>query len=259
MNPRQKRIVLIMAALVGLVFVAAVIASLRGSDDDPPAAAGTTTSTTAPIPPTSDPTTSTSSTSTSSTSTTGPSTSTTTSSSTTTSTTVSTFPELVLFGDGLGEVTFGTDADTAITEIAAALGEPDEDSGWIPSFSGFGTCPGEQVRGIRWATMWALMTDGETEWRADGIPHFFAYLNSVFYDEDQSLGLLTAEGVGLGDSARDLEDAYGDRLEITFEEWLDTYLFNIDVPAPGRLWGGLTGGDDDDLITSIDGGQGCGE
>jgi hypothetical protein len=159
----------------------------------------------------------------------------------------------------LGEVTFGTDADTAITEIAAALGEPDEDSGWIPSFSGFGTCPGEQVRGIRWATMWALMTDGETEWRADGIPHFFAYLNSVFYDEDQSLGLLTAEGVGLGDSARDLEDAYGDRLEITFEEWLDTYLFNIDVPAPGRLWGGLTGGDDDDLITSIDGGQGCGE
>jgi len=258
MNTRQKRIVLIMASLVGLVFVAAVITSLRDSDDDPPAAAGTTTSTTAPMPPTSDPTTSTSSTSTSSTSTSSTSTSS-TSTSTTTSTTVSTLPELVLFGDGLGEVTFGTDADTAITEIAAALGEPDEDSGWIPSFSGFGTCPGEQVRGIRWATMWALMTDGETEWRADGIPHFFAYLNSVFYDEDQSLGLLTAEGVGLGDSARDLEDAYGDRLEITFEEWLDTYLFNIDVPAPGRLWGGLTGGDDDDLITSIDGGQGCGE
>jgi hypothetical protein len=164
-----------------------------------------------------------------------------------------------LRGDGLGAVAFGTEVEAAVLSITAALGAPDEDSGWRPSFSGFGTCPGEQVRGLRWATMWALMTDGETGWRDDGTPHFFAYLNSVFYDDSQSLGLLTEEGVGLGDTVEALEDAYGDRVEITFDELFDGYVFDIDVPAPGRLWGASTGDEDHDLITSIDGGQGCGE
>ena len=160
-------------------------------------------------------------------------------------------------GDGLGLVPFGAEADAAVQAITVSLGEPNEDSGWIPSFSGFGTCPGEQVRGLRWATLWVLMTDGGTEWRNDGVPHFFAYLNSVFYDNSQSLGLLTGQGIGLGDPVQALEDRYGDRVQITFDGSIGTYLFNIEVPAPSRLGGALTGDGDEDLITSIDGGQGC--
>jgi len=107
--------------------------------------------------------------------------------------------------------------------------------------------------------MWVLMTDGDTEWRNDGAPHFFAFLDSVFYDDRQSLGLLTAEGIGLGDTIEELRDAYGDRVEIAFDALIDGYLFNIGDVEPGRLWGGSTGDRSDDLITSIDGGQGCGE
>jgi hypothetical protein len=165
---------------------------------------------------------------------------------------------LLLQADGLGAVPFGTEAEEAVAAISEALGDPDEDSGWTPSFSGFGTCPGEQVRGLRWATMWVLMTDGATEWRNDGVPHMFTYLNSVFFDS-RSIGLLTPEGVGLGDTVEALEDAYGTDLEIAFDELVEGYVFSILVPAPQRLWGGLTGEDDDDLITSIDGGWGCGE
>ena len=154
---------------------------------------------------------------------------------------------------------FGTEAEIAANMMAAVLGPPDEDSGWVPSFSGFGTCPGEEVRGIRWATLWLLMTDGGTEWRNDGVPHFFAYLNSVFYDAGKSLGLLTEDGIGLGDTVKELKDAYGKRVEIIYEEFIDGYLFTIEVPPPGRMWGGLTGEKNDDLITAIDGGQGCGE
>lgn len=264
MNSRQKRIVLIMVALTGLVFVAVVIASLGGSDDDS-TIGKTTTSTTVP---TTSPSESTTAPSTTSTAAPTASSSTTTSTDTTTTTITTAPPTVVLLADGFGFTTpdatftmaaFGSEAETALAAITAALGPPDEDSGWIPSFSGFGTCPGEEVRALRWATMWAYMTDGNTEWRNDGVPHFFSYLNSVFESETASLGLLTEEGIGLGDSVKALRDAYGNRVEIMYEEFYDGYVFNIDVPAPGRLWGGLTGGEDDDLITSIDGGAGCGE
>ena len=260
MNSNQKRIVLALAAITVLVFVAVVIASLGGSGDESVAANGTVTSSTTTTS-TSEPTTVSTSTTTDPTtvSSTTSSTSTTTTSTTTTTTTTPVAPTLVLRADGLGAVFFGMESEAAVASLTAALGPPDEDSGWIPSFSGFGTCPGEQVRGLRWATMWALMTDGETEWRSDGIPHFFAYLNSVFYDESQSLGLLTEEGIGLGNTVADLRDTYGDRVEITFDELIDSHAFSIVVPAPGWLWGVSTGENDADLITSIDGGSGCGE
>jgi hypothetical protein len=154
---------------------------------------------------------------------------------------------------------FGTEPEAAVTRMTEVLGPPDEDSGWIPSFSGFGTCPGEEVRGIRWGTLWLLMTDGETEWLDNGGRHFFAYLNSVFYDDTRSLGLLTEEGIGLGDTVKQLKDAYGERVEITYEDFIEGYLFTIEVPAPGQIRGGLTGENNDDLITAIDGGRGCGE
>jgi hypothetical protein len=102
------------------------------------------------------------------------------------------------------------------------------------------------------------MTDGETGWRSDGVPHFFAYLNSVFFDDSQSLGLLTPGGIGLGDPVETLKVAYGDQVQIRYDELIEGFLYTIEVPVPGRLGGGLTGDQNEDLITSIDGGFGCG-
>jgi hypothetical protein len=166
---------------------------------------------------------------------------------------------LVLRGDGLGSVALGDEAESAVEVLTSLLGPPDDDSGWIPALSGFGTCPGEEVRGLRWATLWVLMTDGTTEWRDDGVPHFFTYLNSVFYDEVKSLGLTTEEGIALGSTLDALREAYGEDVVVIFDDFADGYIYSITVPPPGRLGGGLTGDLDEDLITSIDGGSGCGE
>jgi hypothetical protein len=257
MNSTQKRIVLALVGITLLVFVAVLIASVGGSGDEPIAGDTTITTTTTSAPASS--TSQTTTTTEASTTTSSPTTTSSTTTSTTTTSTTAPPPPLVLRGDGLGSVAFGEEADQVVETITALLGTPDEDSGWIPSFSGFGTCPGEQVRGLRWKTLWVLMTDGETEWRNDGTAHFFSYLNSVFYGDGQSLGLLTSDGIALGDPISSLRDTYGTRLQISFDELINGFFYNVDVPAPGLLSGGLTGDQDDDLITSIDGGSGCGE
>ena len=154
---------------------------------------------------------------------------------------------------------FGTEAEAALEVLVTTLGPPDEDTGWIPSFSGFGTCPGEQVRVIRWVTLWAYLTDGGTEWRNDGVPHLFSYIYALSPTETRSLDLLTEAGIGLGDTVKALRDAYGDTVEIAYEDFIDGYLYTIDLAPPARLSGGLTGDGNKDLVTSVDGGQGCGE
>ncbi len=247
MNPRQKRTVLIMATLTGLIFVAVVIALLTNAEGNSNTAGETTTTSTTPTSTTSEATATDSTTTT----TTEEPTSSTTSTSTTTTTTTTTVPAtVVLREDGFGLtrpdvrpeiLAFGTEAEATLEVLATTLGTPDEDTGWIPSFSGFGTCPGEQVRVVRWATMWAYLTDGDTEWRDDGVPHFFAYINAFSPTETRSLGLLTEAGIGLGDTVKTLRDAYGNTVEIVYEDFIEGYLYTIDVPEPGRLWGGLTG------------------
>ncbi|MBT8247437.1 MAG: hypothetical protein KJN73_06450 [Acidimicrobiia bacterium] len=257
MKPTQKRIVLILSATTVLVFVAVLIASLAPREESTDAGATTIT---LEVPTTNSPTTTTTTTTTT---TEPPTTSSTTSTSTTTTTSITTTtttqPSLVLRSDGLGSVGFGNEADVAVATLTTLLGPPDDDSGWIDSFSGFGTCPGEAVRGLRWATLWVLMTDGSTEWRDDGVPHFFSYLNSVFFDDSQSLGLTTEAGIALGSPVGALRDTYGSDVVVGIDELIDGFIYTITVPAPGYLSGGLTGAQDEDLITSIDGGTGCGE
>lgn len=260
MTSTQKRILIVLAGVTALVFAAALVAALGGDDETSDEAASSTTGVPETTTTTSTTTTSTTTTTTLAATTTTSSETTTTSTTTSTTTTTTTAvepPALVLRHDGLGAAPFGTDVDTTISTITAALGDPDEDTGWLPSFSGFGTCPGEEVRGLRWATMWALFTDGDTEWRDDGTPHFFSYLNSVFFDESQSVGLLTEEGVGLGDTVGSLIAAYSGDVAISYEELFEGYVFRVD--GPDILWGSLTGDQEDDRITAIDGGWGCGE
>ncbi len=251
MNPAQKRIVIVLGVATALVFAAVAIAALSGPSDRPEATGTSvapttsTSSTTTALPATSEPA--------------GTSTSTTTTSTTTSTTTATEPPVLTLREDGLGEVPFGTEVEGAIARLGEILGPADDDTGWGPSFSGFGACPGERVRGVRWGTLWALFADGRTEWGSAAAPHFFAYLNSVFFDESRSLGLLTEEGIGLGDSVASLEAAYESRLTISFEELVGGHVFIIEVAEPGVLSGALTGDGETDLITAIDGGRGCGE
>ncbi|MGH2729201.1 MAG: hypothetical protein ACRDJI_01170 [Actinomycetota bacterium] len=170
--------------------------------------------------------------------------------------------ELVLGPDGLGAVKFGADPEMVIHRLNQQFGPPDEDSGYIPSFSVFGTCPGEKVRGVRWKSLLVLFTDGATDFGRQGRRHFFEYRDQLFVTSGGStgsLGLTTAEGIGLGSTVADLRAAYGDRLEISPHSLPgDVPRFTVEVDT-GQLSGTLTGARRTDSVHAILGGFGCGE
>ncbi|MGH9891448.1 MAG: hypothetical protein ACREA0_05590 [bacterium] len=161
---------------------------------------------------------------------------------------------------GLGVAVFGDSPEVAIEELRAVLGPPAEDSGWVDSFSPFGTCPGEYVRGVRWQQLLVLFTDGRTDYAADGKPHFFAWRFGGV--GSGRLDLRTSEGIGLGSTVGDLKRAYpGARVSPSTEG--DPFGDSFSVPGGtelGFLFGTLTSAADAGLVEFIEyGAPPCGE
>jgi hypothetical protein len=108
---------------------------------------------------------------------------------------------LVLTDAGVGPLKFGARLDAAVEFLAGALGPATDDSGWGSSFSGFGTCPGTEVRGVSFGPLTVLFGDPE------GVREFYAWTYSAFGTAD-NFGLETTKGVGVGDSTESVLDAY---------------------------------------------------
>jgi hypothetical protein len=156
--------------------------------------------------------------------------------------------EVVLRGDGLGIVALGDPPDAAVAALADALGDPTADTGWEPSLSEYGTCPGRQVRGVEWDNLVLLFTDGDTaygsgrhlfSWRITGAP--------------PALG--TAAGFGYGATAADAEELYPGAVE----------QVAADDPFPAFLRVTVEGGpitaylDEQGAVTNLEAGAPCGE
>jgi hypothetical protein len=174
---------------------------------------------------------------------------TTTSASTTTASEPEPEPSaLALRGDGLGVVDFGAPPDAAVAAVVAELGEPAQDTGWEPSFSSYGTCPGEQIRGVEWGGLVLLFTDGDT---AEGSgEHFFTWrVNGA------PPAVATATGLGFGATADDAEDLYPGKVERVPPE--ETFPAFLDIDAEGGPITALL--DDVDAITNLEAGTPCGE
>jgi len=168
----------------------------------------------------------------------------------TTTTTAAEVPagDLVLRGDGLGVTTLGAAPDEAIAAVSGVLGPPTRDTGWEPSFSSYGTCPGEQLRGVEWDHLVLLFTDGETEHGAG--QHLFAWRVT---GAPPAVG--TANGFGFGATAADAEELYPGAVE----------HFPPEEPFPGLLEITVDGGrisaylDEADTVTNLEAGAPCGE
>ena len=162
---------------------------------------------------------------------------------------------LVLNPTGIGDITFGSDADETVAQLSIVLGSPTEDTGWTPSFE---TCPGTEARVVRWTSLQAFFTDGATEWAPEGTRHFFHYGQSVLAGGGVLLELTTSNGIGIRSTLGELTAAYGEQVTITDDPIFGPF-WEVAVAGAGVLWGtaGATG--DSGMIDSINGGFGCGE
>jgi hypothetical protein len=161
--------------------------------------------------------------------------------------------ELVLSPDGLGAASFGAEPEGVIEYVASFLGAPTGDTGWIDPFT-FAICPGTEVRRVEWGVMSLLFSDDSTV--SSGRRHFFAWeygLDGQIGDEPQ--GLRTAGGTTLGSRVVDLRAEYPGVFVNEGEEG----LFSANFYVSDNFRGLLTGTTDDDVVTVMFGGFGCGE
>ena len=185
-------------------------------------------------------------------------TTTTTTSATTTTTAAAGQVQLTDEGIAAGAtwVPFGTLDEETITALTAVLGGPTDDSGWVDSFSIYGTCPGPVIRGVHWDSFVALFTQAETDFWTAGVPHFFAW----YYTGTPPV-LATTEGLEIGDTLQALNDFYGGVDLVIDEDPFDPMggYWSYDLVGWTGLWGYADGTDPDSIVTSVNGGRGCGE
>jgi hypothetical protein len=188
-------------------------------------------------------TTSTSSTTTSTTSTT---------TSTSTTTTVPAVKGLTLSHSGIGDASFGADADGVVTYVNSVLGQPTSDSGWVDPTSTGKTCSGTEVRFVVWRDLSLYFTDQSSY--VKGLRHFASYTyGPAFGATIDPNGLVTDNGVGVGSTVAALKKAYPGVAIAGSNPTTPTARFSIQV----GLVGTLSGTHPTDLITSFVGGQAC--
>ena len=283
MNSRQSRIIAILLGLIGAVFLAIVFVLMNrsGGEDEPVAAPDSTTSapassTTNPAPTPPVPTTTATPPTTPApalATTIAPPPTTLTPPTTPAPTTTEALPPpttttepppapLTLEDDGIGGVPFGTDPATTIAYAESVLGPAKNDTGWVDSFSKYGTCPGPVVRGVEWGGedsgfgFVLLFTEAPTSYLPVGGQHLFGY----YYFGDPA-GLVTVAGITVGSTLGDAQASHpgstADEHPLVVGSAL--WTLDVDVDDDAVLWGFADGLGAGDLLTSINGGSTCGE
>ena len=168
---------------------------------------------------------------------------------------------LELRDDGLGFADFGDDDDAVVAYVTDVLGSPANDTGWVNSFD-FGVCPSPTARQVRWETpgrFELLFYTGGTDFAPDGTEHFGNYW--YFGPDVSTFAVFTPEGVTVGNSVLDFQNAYGTAFVVQESFIPGLYFWHVDpVPSNNDYLGGFAdGGAPGSVITSVGGGAACGE
>lgn len=162
--------------------------------------------------------------------------------------------ELVLRPDGIGSAVFGAEPQGVIDYVTSILGGNTADTGWVDPFT-FADCRGDQVRRVDWGALSLLF--GDVSDVAIGRLHFIGWeYGRVGEITDEPVGLRTPGGVTRGTRIVDLLVEFPDAAINEGEE-------DLAIPAnfyvSDSFYGLLTGTTDDDYVTVMFGGFGCGE
>ena len=157
---------------------------------------------------------------------------------------------------------FGTDPAATIAYAESVLGPAGNDTGWIESFSKYGTCPGPVVRGVEWGGEGSgygfvlLFTEAATDHVPGGGEHLFGY----YYFGDPG-GLVTDGGITVGSTLGDALAAHPGSIvdEHPLVPGSGTWTVDPDPTDDSLLWGFSNGIGAADTLTSVNGGVTCGE
>ncbi|MCB2222800.1 MAG: peptidoglycan-binding protein [Actinobacteria bacterium] len=150
---------------------------------------------------------------------------------------------LLLQSTGLDLVDFGDSPTYVLDVVGAILGDPSDDTGWVDEGNG---CV--KYRRVVWGNdeLWLDFTDAgedaleEPTFRPAGTEHFAAWTMRLPPSGDPTLPpLATPSGLVVGASAAEVEDVYGDRVEIdeTFVSIVDGILTGeLNDPDGTLLW-----------------------
>ena len=166
--------------------------------------------------------------------------------------------DLYLQPEGLGPLPFGTDVQRTLQVLTGALGNPDNDTGWVPADLGFLKCPGIRARVVTWGSLTVFFSDGPTDWGPDGHEHLFSFAYSLPEGSSSPAGpeLRTSEGLKLGAVLSRASSIYGEA-SITTDHPAEGTILEVDVPGPGYLRGIFSGSEPEDTLISVSGGIGC--
>ncbi|HEX9259558.1 MAG TPA: hypothetical protein VF855_08470 [Acidimicrobiales bacterium] len=153
---------------------------------------------------------------------------------------------------GLGRARFG-DSDTKVEGyLRAILLAPDDDTDWGKPDSAYGTCPGTEVRVLRWG--WLVVFFADRSSFGAGRRHFIGWRYGPEVDT-QALypeGLSTALGLAPGMTVRDLKKTF-EATELTPARGSRPPGFRIGESFRGSL----TGLGDDDVVVVVEAGADC--
>ena len=158
---------------------------------------------------------------------------------------------IVLRHDGLAAVIFGATEEEVVSTLTTSLGTPTKDTGWIDSFSPYGNCPGEKIRGIEWGSLHVLVGDTPQY----GTKTFFGF-EYVDRTGSETPLLFTERGITLGATREAIEKAYPDA---TFGEWLPGQTGTTFVRGGSGSGQYLGGTIENDKLFWIGGGVLCAE
>jgi hypothetical protein len=158
----------------------------------------------------------------------------------------------VLRPNGLGDAAFGAEPDGVIAYVSSIIGAPTVDSGWIDPLS-VGACPGTEMRQLVWGDLTLQFSDQSSI--TSGRRHFFSYVyGPAFGAAIAPAGLKTDAGIGVGSTVAELMGTYPSAVINPGDDFGGPNFFIND-----GLAGFLTGITPTDTVTSVLGGQGCGE
>lgn len=154
--------------------------------------------------------------------------------------------------NGLGDAAFGADPEGVIAYVSAIIGALTVDSDWVDPLS-VGSCPGTEFRQVIWGDL--VLQFSDTSNVTSGRRHFFSFVyGPPLGAEIVPAGLKTDAGVGVGSTVAELTGTYPGVI-INPGDDFGGPNFRVN----DNLAGFLTGVNPTDTVTSVLGGQGCGE